>query len=210
MRKGIASILANEPDMKLVAEAGSGREAVELFRQHRPDVTLMDLRMPELDYESDGNVRFERIIRGTFAAIAALEMMGHAFSTISLPVVYARKITNHIAGADALIRWTTHAHIVVILVGGAILRCLIGYIIRGNHLRAGVLYDYDISSGKPFAVTSASGEVAKSNSPSASIQQQPPQQQQQKDSEKQPSLSSDSSKQSELKSAVEDPTAVQP
>ena len=49
VRKGIASILANESDMLLVAEAGSGREAVKLYRQHRPDVTLMDLRMPDVD-----------------------------------------------------------------------------------------------------------------------------------------------------------------
>jgi DNA-binding NarL/FixJ family response regulator len=49
VRKGIASILGNEPDIELVAEAANGREAVELFRQHRPDVTLMDLRMPEMD-----------------------------------------------------------------------------------------------------------------------------------------------------------------
>lgn len=49
VRKGIASILSNESDMQLVAEAGNGRDAVELFRQHKPDVTLMDLRMPEVD-----------------------------------------------------------------------------------------------------------------------------------------------------------------
>lgn len=49
VRKGIVAILANEDDIELVAEAGNGRDAVELFRQHRPDVTLMDLRMPELD-----------------------------------------------------------------------------------------------------------------------------------------------------------------
>jgi len=49
VRKGIAAILANEADIELVAEAGNGREAVEAFRRHRPDVTLMDLRMPELD-----------------------------------------------------------------------------------------------------------------------------------------------------------------
>ena len=49
VRKGIVAILANESDIELVAEAGNGRDAVELFRQHRPDVTLMDLRMPELD-----------------------------------------------------------------------------------------------------------------------------------------------------------------
>ena len=49
MRKGIASILGNEPDMRLVGEAGTGQEAVELCRLRRPDVTLMDLRMPGLD-----------------------------------------------------------------------------------------------------------------------------------------------------------------
>lgn len=49
IRKGIASIVANEPDMQLVAEAADGEEAVTAFRVHRPDVTLMDLRMPRLD-----------------------------------------------------------------------------------------------------------------------------------------------------------------
>ncbi len=49
VRKGIALILGNEADMTLVGEAGNGRDAVQLFRQLRPDVTLMDLRMPELD-----------------------------------------------------------------------------------------------------------------------------------------------------------------
>lgn len=49
VRKGIAAILANEADMRLVAEAGNGRDAVALFREHQPDVTLMDLRMPEFD-----------------------------------------------------------------------------------------------------------------------------------------------------------------
>jgi DNA-binding NarL/FixJ family response regulator len=49
VRKGIAAILAAEPDLNLVAEAGGGAEAVELFQKHRPDVTLMDLRMPGVD-----------------------------------------------------------------------------------------------------------------------------------------------------------------
>lgn len=49
VRKGIASILANEADMELVGEANNGREAVELFKERKPDVVLMDLRMPELD-----------------------------------------------------------------------------------------------------------------------------------------------------------------
>jgi len=49
VRKGIASILANEPDMKLVAEACNGQDAIEKFRSNRPDVTLMDLQMPALN-----------------------------------------------------------------------------------------------------------------------------------------------------------------
>jgi DNA-binding NarL/FixJ family response regulator len=49
VRKGIAAIIAIETDMKLVAEAGSGAEAVAAFRQFHPDITLMDLRMPGMD-----------------------------------------------------------------------------------------------------------------------------------------------------------------
>jgi DNA-binding NarL/FixJ family response regulator len=48
IRDGIAAILSNQADMRLIAEAASGLEAVELFRQHQPDVTLMDLQMPEM------------------------------------------------------------------------------------------------------------------------------------------------------------------
>jgi len=49
VREGIAAILEAEPDMQLVAEATNGREAIESFRKHRPDVTLMDLYMPDSD-----------------------------------------------------------------------------------------------------------------------------------------------------------------
>jgi DNA-binding NarL/FixJ family response regulator len=48
VRKGIASILANEGDMELVGEAATGREAVQRYRELKPDVVLMDLRMPEM------------------------------------------------------------------------------------------------------------------------------------------------------------------
>jgi DNA-binding NarL/FixJ family response regulator len=48
LRKGIAALVNAEPDMKLVAEASNGQEAIEKFRLHRPDVTLMDLQMPGL------------------------------------------------------------------------------------------------------------------------------------------------------------------
>jgi DNA-binding NarL/FixJ family response regulator len=49
LRKGLAAVLNAEPDMKLVAEASTGEEAIEKFRVHRPDVTLMDLQMPGLN-----------------------------------------------------------------------------------------------------------------------------------------------------------------
>lgn len=49
LREGIAALLASQPDMKLVAEASTGREALEQFRKHRPDLTLMDLQMPDMD-----------------------------------------------------------------------------------------------------------------------------------------------------------------
>ena len=49
LRKGIAALVNGESDLKLVAEASNGNEAVEAFRLHRPDVTLMDLQMPGLN-----------------------------------------------------------------------------------------------------------------------------------------------------------------
>jgi DNA-binding NarL/FixJ family response regulator len=69
VRKGIASLVANEMDMQLVAEAANGREAVDVHRVAQPDVTLMDLRLPELD-----GVSATRLIREEFpeARIIAL------------------------------------------------------------------------------------------------------------------------------------------
>jgi DNA-binding NarL/FixJ family response regulator len=48
-RSGIAALLATQPDISLVAEASNGREAIEKFRAHQPDITLMDLQMPEMN-----------------------------------------------------------------------------------------------------------------------------------------------------------------
>src|SRR6266849_3318422 len=48
LREGMAALLASQSDMTLVAEASNGREAIQQFRAHRPDVTLMDLQMPEM------------------------------------------------------------------------------------------------------------------------------------------------------------------
>ena len=48
LREGIAAIITNEPDMMLIAQAATGRDAVRLFAEHRPDVTLLDLRLPDM------------------------------------------------------------------------------------------------------------------------------------------------------------------
>ena len=49
VREGLVSLVKRKSDMVVVAEASNGREAVELWKEHRPDVALLDLRMPELD-----------------------------------------------------------------------------------------------------------------------------------------------------------------
>ena len=48
LRQGIAALVAGQSDMSLVAEASNGLEAIQKFRAHHPDVTLMDLQMPEM------------------------------------------------------------------------------------------------------------------------------------------------------------------
>jgi len=49
VRQGIAGLVSIQPDMALIGEASDGREAIQLFRMHRPDVTLMDLQMPGMN-----------------------------------------------------------------------------------------------------------------------------------------------------------------
>jgi DNA-binding NarL/FixJ family response regulator len=48
LREGIAAVITGQSDMVMVAQASTGREAIQLFREHRPDITLMDLRMPDI------------------------------------------------------------------------------------------------------------------------------------------------------------------
>jgi DNA-binding NarL/FixJ family response regulator len=61
LRQGIAGLVATQPDMKMIAEASNGREAIQQFRAHRPDVTLMDLQMPEMN-----GIDTTSVIRGEF------------------------------------------------------------------------------------------------------------------------------------------------
>jgi DNA-binding NarL/FixJ family response regulator len=49
IRQGIAGLVAAETDMNVIAEAANGRDAIQQFRQHRPDITLMDIQMPEMN-----------------------------------------------------------------------------------------------------------------------------------------------------------------
>src|SRR5260370_16188277 len=60
-RTGMAALIENEPDLKVVAEAGDGREALQLYRERKPDVVLMDLRLPGI-----GGVETIIIIRKEF------------------------------------------------------------------------------------------------------------------------------------------------
>jgi DNA-binding NarL/FixJ family response regulator len=71
LRKGIRTLIGAESDMQLVAEASTGREAVEEFRTHHPDVTLMDLQMPDMN-----GIEAIIAIRGEFpeARIVVLSM----------------------------------------------------------------------------------------------------------------------------------------
>jgi len=49
LREGLAALIASQPDMTLVAEAATGKDAVDLFKVHHPDVTIMDLRLPDIN-----------------------------------------------------------------------------------------------------------------------------------------------------------------
>jgi DNA-binding NarL/FixJ family response regulator len=73
VRRGIALLLSTEPDLELVAEAANGREAIQQFRAHRPDVTLMDLQMPEM-----GGVDAISAIRGEDPAARIIVLTTYA------------------------------------------------------------------------------------------------------------------------------------
>ena len=49
LRTGVANIINQEPDLRVVAEAGNGEEAIAAYERHQPDVTLLDLRMPVME-----------------------------------------------------------------------------------------------------------------------------------------------------------------
>ena len=73
LREGIAALIGNQTDMQLVAEASNGREALELFRKHRPDITLMDLQMPDMS-----GIDAISAIRGEFPEARIIMLTTHA------------------------------------------------------------------------------------------------------------------------------------
>jgi DNA-binding NarL/FixJ family response regulator len=95
MREGIAAIIRNEPDMLLVAEASNGREAIQGFREHRPDITLMDLRLPDIsgvdamiairsDF-ADARVIMLTTFEGDAEMLRALEAGAQGYSLKTMP-----------------------------------------------------------------------------------------------------------------------------
>jgi DNA-binding NarL/FixJ family response regulator len=130
MRGGIAALIAGEPDMTLVAEASTGRDAIEQFRRHHPDVTLMDLRMPEMSglqalsairaevpdarvivlTTYSGDVQVDRALRAGASAYLLKNTLRHELLNAIRAVHAGRKtlspevsfdLTDHV-GADAL------------------------------------------------------------------------------------------------------------
>jgi DNA-binding NarL/FixJ family response regulator len=72
VRKGLAAILSTEADLQLVAEANTGEDAIRLYRQHRPDVTLMDLRLP-----GRNGIETTREIRAEFPAAKIIALTSY-------------------------------------------------------------------------------------------------------------------------------------
>jgi DNA-binding NarL/FixJ family response regulator len=73
LRQGVAALVGGQTDMSLVAEASNGREAIQQFRAHHPDVTLMDLQMPEMN-GLDATIA----IRGEFAEARIIVLTTYA------------------------------------------------------------------------------------------------------------------------------------
>jgi DNA-binding NarL/FixJ family response regulator len=73
LREGVAALIGNQTDMVLIAEASNGREALEQFRRHRPDITLMDLEMPDMS-----GIDAMSAIRGEFPDARIIVLTTHA------------------------------------------------------------------------------------------------------------------------------------
>ena len=124
LREGIATVINDQPDMKVVAEAATGRDAIEQFRIHQPDVTLLDLRLPDMsgidalsairkDFSQarfimlttfDGDIDIQRALSaGAHAYLLKSMPTGDLFSTIRqvhrgkkyVPTAVAQQLAEH-------------------------------------------------------------------------------------------------------------------
>jgi DNA-binding NarL/FixJ family response regulator len=84
IRQGIAGLVATQPDMSLIAEATNGREAIDQFHQRRPDITLMDLQMPEM-----GGLEAIIEIRGEFPEARIIVLTTYAGDVQALRALQA-------------------------------------------------------------------------------------------------------------------------
>jgi DNA-binding NarL/FixJ family response regulator len=84
LRQGLASLLANEPDMQLVAEAATGLEAIDQFRLVRPDITLLDVQMPEM-----GGIEALLAIRAEFPEARIIVLTTYAGDALALRALKA-------------------------------------------------------------------------------------------------------------------------
>jgi len=84
IRQGIAGLVSAQPDFKLVAEATNGRDAVQQFRVHQPDITLMDLQMPEMS-----GLDAISAIRGEFSDARVIVLTTYAGDVQALRAVQA-------------------------------------------------------------------------------------------------------------------------
>jgi len=129
VRTGLAAVIAQEPDLELVAEAENGARAVALFRDHQPDVVLMDLRMPAMDgveairtitadypaarilalttYEGDGDIR-RALEAGACGYLLKDMLLTEVITAVRavhrgervIPTVVAVRLAEHPPGSD--------------------------------------------------------------------------------------------------------------
>jgi DNA-binding NarL/FixJ family response regulator len=121
LHEGIATIIRSQPDMSLVAEAANGREALRQFRKHKPDVTLMDLRLPDMSgIDAMIAIRSEFsearvIILTTFAGDVeiqrALEAGARAYMLKSMPPKELVEVIRHVHAGKKRIPAEIAAHL---------------------------------------------------------------------------------------------------
>ena len=112
-REGLRALLEREQDMEVVAQAADGREAVSLFRMHRPDLTLMDLHMPHM-----GGLEAAAAIRGEFpqaliVVLTSYEGDARVARALSLGVRSYILKTSHPKDVRLALRRVLHGEIVV-------------------------------------------------------------------------------------------------